>query len=372
MLTQVIDRRHLLRTAAALAAGATALGAPAVLRAAEGRQKINWGYLPANVQLAPYVGKENPWLEEGLDLQLMRTPGGPAILQMMVSGDLQVGEAATAPAIVAACKRLPIYFLLMAGVATPKHPLDRIMVLPDSPIKKFQDLQGRTLAINQFGTMPDAILGSCEKVFGIKKSAINIVPVPYPNMPQLLAQKQVDAIYPFPPVDSVAEVNSNARTITETSDLVPYVGYTMVGVRREFADANPDAIRRLIRGTVKMQRWISGHEKEARDVSNQALGISGAIGEKTRMPYFLANGLTVMPNMWHIYYLLAAGKVIDPVDDPAKMFDEYFVKPLERFTLPALHEIGMEPDPVAKQMLSANYPMLPKPPQEYWASWERS
>jgi hypothetical protein len=137
----------------------------------------------------------------------------------------------------------------------------------------------------------------------------------------------------------------------------------LIGVRREFADAHPDVIRRLIRGTVMMQRWIAANEAEARDVSNATLGISGAVGAKVRMPYFLANGLTVMPNMWHMYYLLLAGKVIDPVENPAKMFDEYFVKSTERFTLPALQELGIKPDPVSKQMLTASYPMLPKPPQ---------
>jgi NitT/TauT family transport system substrate-binding protein len=366
------NRRTVLQGAFAGAfAGAAEVTAPTIARA-QTRQKINWGFLPVNVNLAPYIGRMNPWLDEGLEPQLVRTAGGPAILQLMVSGDLQVGEAATAPAVIAATRGLPLYFLAMTAVATPKAPLDRIMVLPDSPIKKFEDLKGRSLAINQLGTMPDAVLGVSEKVFGVKKVDIKIVPIPYPNMPQVLAQKQVDAIYPFPPADAIAEVNYQARTVTETSDLVPYLGFTMLAVRREFADAQPDTIRRLIRGMVRMQRWITENQSEARAASNAVLGVTGDVAAKVRMPYFLANGLTVMPNMWHIYNLLMAGKVIDPVENPARMFDEYFVKPVERFTLPALAELGRRPDPVVAEMLSASYPMLPKPPQEYWASWERA
>jgi NitT/TauT family transport system substrate-binding protein len=337
---------------------------------ARAADKVRIGYLPVNVMLPVYSQKAEFWKKAGLDVELFRAQGGPAILQALLTGDVPVGDVGVAPAIVAASRGFPFYFLTLASVCTPKHPLDRIMVSKESPIKTFKDLRGKTLAINQKGTQPDAVLGAAEKVFGLSKSEINIIPIPYPNMPQVLAQGQVDAIYPFPPADTVAE-QQGARTIAETTDLVPYIGFTTLAVRRDYADANPAVIKKLIKGAIVGQRWINDHPEESRAVANEFLGIPANIGAKVRTAYWARNALPIMANVWHLYELQVAGGIIKASPDPARMMQSYFIDPVVKFTLPALEEVGMQPDPVMKQMLNASYPLLPKPAGEYQAKWEK-
>lgn len=357
--------------ARAAQAGMAAVAFPFLnLGVARGAEKVRIGYLPVNVMLPVYSEKGDFWKSAGLDVELFRAQGGPAILQALLTGDIPLGDIGVAPAIVAASRGLPFYYLTLASVCTPDHPLDRIMVKKDSPIKKFQDLRGKTLAINQKGTQPDAVLGAAEKVFGIPKSEINLVPVPYPNMPQVLAQGQVDAIYPFPPADTVAE-QQGARTIAETTDLVPYIGFTTLAVRRDYADANPTVIKKLIKGAIAGQRWIDDHPKDALSAANAFLKIAPDIGANVRMAYWARNALPVMANVWHLYELQVAGGIIKPSPDPARMMQSYFVDPVLKFTLPALEEIGMQADPVIKKMLNASYPLLPKPAAEYQAKWEK-
>jgi len=367
-------RREVVKWATLGGLGVAAFGSSMIglhpLQRAAAAEGIGFGYLPVNVDLPVFTDAVNPWRNEGLDVRFIRADGGPAILQALATGDVPVGDIGTAPAIVTATRGFQFYFLTLMSVATPERPLDRIMVLKDSPIKKFQDLKGKTLAINQFGTMPDAALGAAARVFGLPRSEINIVPVPYPNMPQVLAEKQVDAIYPFPPADTVAEVRYGARTIVETTDFIPYLGFTTLAVRRDFAAQSPQLVKALVKGAIKTQRWINDHQGDARNASNKFLNIPKDIGPKVRLAYFTVDGLTVMANAWHLYYLLLSGGVIKAVDDPAKMFDEYFIEPTKRFTLPAVEELGLEPDPVVSKMLRASYPLLPKPAEEYRAPWD--
>lgn len=352
-------------------AGLAAAAGPFLnLGIARAADKVRIGYLPVNVMLPVYAEKGGFWRTAGLDVELFRAQGGPAILQALLSGDVPVGDIGVAPAVIAASRGLPFYFLTLASVCTPEHPLDRIMVRNDSPVKTFRDLRGKTLAINQKGTQPDAVLGAADKVFGIRKSEINIVPIPYPNMPQVLAQGQVDAIYPFPPSDTIAEVQG-ARTIAETTDLVPYIGFTTLAVRRDFADENPALIKKLIKGAIVGQRWINDHPKESRQAGNEFLGISPDIGAKVRTAYWARNALPVMANVWHLYELQVAGGIIKRSDDALKMMQSYFIDPVLKFTLPALDEVGMQSDPVIKHMLSASYPLLPKPTQEYLSKWDK-
>jgi len=333
--------------------------------------KVTIGYLPVNVDLPTFKEVVELWKSEGLNVELYRAQGGPAILQALASGDVPVGDVGMAPAVIAATRGLPFYYLTLSSASTPKFPLDRIMVLQDSPIKKFEDLKGKTLAINQAGTMPDASLSAASKKFGISKADIKLVPIPYPNMPQVLEQKQVDAIFPFPPADAVAEVRNNARTLIDATALIPYLGYTTIAVRRDFADANPDTVKRIVKGTIKGQRWIADNLDKARESANEFLQIPPDVRSKVRMAYFTRNGLSVLANAWHIYYVMLEGNIIKPSDDVAKMMNDYFVEPTKKFVLPALAEIGMQPDPGVKEMLTGSYPLLPQPTEAYHTEWDK-
>jgi ABC-type nitrate/sulfonate/bicarbonate transport system substrate-binding protein len=62
-------------------------------------------------------------------------------------------------------------------------------------------------------------------------------------MPDALAQGLVDAIFAVPPNDTVAEQRYKARTIADASELVPYSGLTTLAVKRDFAEAHPEAGR---------------------------------------------------------------------------------------------------------------------------------
>jgi ABC-type nitrate/sulfonate/bicarbonate transport system substrate-binding protein len=372
-MKRTTGRRDFLRTAAVGAAGAALSGGFKPLRGAfaQAGPKVTMGYLPVNVDLPTFKEVVELWKAEGLNIELYRAQGGPAILQALASGDVPTGDVGMAPAVVAATRGLPFYYLTLSSVSTPKFPLDRIMVLPDSPIRKFEDLKGKTLAINQIGTMPDASLSAANKMFGISKADIKLVPIPYPNMPQVLEQKQVDAIFPFPPADTVAEVRYNARTVIDATALIPYLGYTTIAVRRDFADANPDVVKRIVRGTIKGQRWIADNIDKARESTSEFLQIPADIRSKVRMAYFTRNGLSVLANAWHVYFVMLAGNIIKPVDDAEKMMNDYFVEPTKKFVLPALAEIGMQKDPVIKDMLTAAYPLLPKPAEAYHTEWDK-
>src|SRR5207253_3110014 len=70
---------------------------------------VRIGYLPVNVMLPVYSEKAGFWKDAGLNIELYRAQGGPAILQALLTGDVPVGDVGVAPAIVAASRGLPFY-----------------------------------------------------------------------------------------------------------------------------------------------------------------------------------------------------------------------------------------------------------------------
>jgi hypothetical protein len=69
--------------------------------------------------------------------------------------------------------------------------------------------------------------------------------------------------------------------------------------------------------------------------------------------------------------MLVANKVLDGVDDPAKLIEQSVIEPVRRIGLPALDAVGRQTDPEVAAMLRAHYPFLPKPVEAYQTDWER-
>jgi len=273
--------------------------------------------------------------------------------------------------LIALTRGIPLIAPFLSAFSTPSHPVERIMVMQDSPIKTLDDLKGKKLAFLGPGTVPDMFLSALPKRTKIRKEDIDLVPMPAPNMPDALAQGLVDAIFAIPPADTAAEQKYKVRTVANATDLVPYTGLSTYVLRRDFAEANPEAAKKLLRANIRFDRWIDDNPADARSALAKNLGLPKELAAQSRIPLFSRNALPVMPNVWHLYEMLVLVKTIDPHPDPAKLFNEAIVEPTKRFTLPAVEELGLQPDPEIEAMLKGDYPFLPKPVESYYADWER-
>jgi NitT/TauT family transport system substrate-binding protein len=360
-----------LKTIASGAAGYVTASIPLRRASAQSSPKIVLGTLPIPPAIAPYIGEVDFFKDEGLTVEITRFQNFAPIAQGMAAGSVVAGEMGVAPSIIVLTRGLPLIAPFLTAFSTPDHPFERIMVLPDSPIKTLDDLKGKKLAFLGAGTVPDMLLNGLPKRTKITKQDIKLVPMPAPNMPDALAQGLVDAIFAIPPADTVAERKYHARTIANATELVPYAGLSTFALRREFADANPETARKLFRACVRFTRWIDDNPVDARKVVAKNLGLPGDLAAHMRIPLFARNGLPVMPNVWNLYEMLVQAKTIDPHPDPARLFNETIVEPTKRFVLPVAEELGLQPDLEIENMLKGDYPFLPKPTASYYADWER-
>jgi len=367
-----LGRRRLLEAGAAglaLVATPRALGLPAA--AATMPEKIVIGTLPFNTEVTAFIGDVDYFKEEGLAIELFRGQGGPAVVEALIAGAIPLGDVGVGPAILASARGLPLVHPALGAIGTPTQPFSRIMVRGDSAITDVAQLKGKKLALHQRGTMEDLGLAALKKVRGIGHEDLEIVLVPAPNQPQALAQNLVDAIYALPPADAVAEHRFHARTLINTADFIPYLGYGTLAMRRDFVEAYPEAAKKVMRAWCRFCRWIDDHAAAARRTVNANLDIEEDLRADVRITYFARNGLPVMPNLHHIYAMLVAGKAMDAVADPAKLFEEAVIAPTREITVPVLDELGWDKDGVVQDMLRAAYPLLPKPPAAYYAQWEK-
>ena len=173
-----LNRRDALGAAAALltvSLSARSLGLSALAQVPE---KIVLGTLPIAPVLASYIGQIDLFTEEGLTVELSRFNNFAPVVQGMAAGSVAAGDVRVAPSIIVLTRGVPLIAPFLGGFTTPGHPFERIMVLPDSPIKTLDDLKGKKLAFLGPGTVPDMLLDALPRKAKITKKDIEPGPRP--------------------------------------------------------------------------------------------------------------------------------------------------------------------------------------------------
>jgi hypothetical protein len=137
-------------------------------------------------------------------------------------------------------------------------------------------------------------------------------------------------------------------------------------------EKNHAAANELVFGWIKACRWIDDHAEATRSVMKETLSLQTDIAESARLPKWSRNCLPVMPGFWNLYYAMVTNRLIEPAGDPDSMMRDYVIEPTTRFVLPALEKVGRQPDPQTDRLSSLALPYLPRAPQTYLASWEKS
>ena len=174
------------------------------------------GHMPVINQNEFVAEQLGMYKKNGLDVQIKLFQTGPAAIQGLLSGDLQAVEAGGNPMLNLASQGVPVYFLVSGGMNTPQNHAGAIMIRPDNTtIKSFADLKGNKLGTLPKGTITNLWISNAAAKYGMARSDIVEVPVPFPQMGGLLASGQVDAIYDWPPFITMVEQANQGRVLVD-------------------------------------------------------------------------------------------------------------------------------------------------------------
>ena len=192
-----VGRREFLKTAAA----AAVLGTPAALRA-QGKGKVRLAYLQLGWAATEIIHKEDLLGKRGWQAEYSIIAGAPGpLLNQLASKNVDAIDMSFALAAKVFEDGVP---LKVTGVATAV--LGAIVARPDAGISKVEDLKGRKIsAIVGTSTFFD-IRALTLKGYGfdIQKDTHIVTATAPPDMVNLLAKKEVDAIIAWQPItDSV-------------------------------------------------------------------------------------------------------------------------------------------------------------------------
>jgi sulfonate transport system substrate-binding protein len=161
-------------------------------------------------------------------------------------------------------------------------------VLADGPIKKVEDLKGKTVAVNGFGSASDLGLRVTLKKYGLDaKKDIRMVEIPFPAMASAIFEKRVDAATMVLPFIAAERVQKDLRPVFAND--APFGPYSVIFevVRNEFLKAHPEAVKAFLADWVFGLKWLYDPQNRAKAIELTAALVKSP--PETIAGYFLTH-----------------------------------------------------------------------------------
>jgi NitT/TauT family transport system substrate-binding protein len=143
-----------------------------------------------------------------------------------------------------------------------------MMVHRDSPIRRIEDLRGKTIAVPNRFSNQRLILYRALKQRGMKIEDVTLLEMPPPDMPVALSVRAVDAIISGEPFMAQSEMDGYGRVLFFTKDVWPEFISCVLAVHEDVVLQRRDEVQRLVDGIARSGKWLDermDHRMQAAD-----------------------------------------------------------------------------------------------------------
>lgn len=245
--------------------------------------ELSVGYMPILPDAQLFIIMGNGWAKDaGIDLKLTRFSDGPAIVQAVGSGKLDVMYFGIGPAMVARSKGQDIKVVAsniveqIGFIARPDLVKYFDSSDPGAMFGKFQNAEGRKVKIATFpsGSVPDTVLRYwLDKQLGIGTEGVSILSMGADQVQQALLSGSVDAASILEPTLTIVEEKvPGAKVLARSAKMFPHQPGAVVAVRQSVISAHPDAIEKLIALHVRATNFLKSNPDKSAEIISHFIG----------------------------------------------------------------------------------------------------
>jgi NitT/TauT family transport system substrate-binding protein len=229
---------------------------------------------------APYfVAIEKGYFAElGLDVEFEGFRSGSLTIAPLSMGQLDVGggEAMGVPLLNAIDQGLPIRVVVGTSRQTKKAYTHNIVVRKDlydsGEVTKIEDLKGRKLAINKPQTIVEYVYYAMAKQGGYTLDDVELVAMPFPEVPTAIANQAVDAAYAgTTSLAKIEQLGIGVKLVSVVDLVDPYEQGQMYFGKRFLDPANREVAVRFLMGWLKAQRELIEDKRQSEEIANIVL-----------------------------------------------------------------------------------------------------
>ncbi len=240
--------------------------------------KIRVGFFPNITHSQALVGKNQGQFEKLLGdkypIEWKQFNAGPAEIEALLAGELDMGYIGPGPAINGYTKSKGEIQII--GGASDAGAV--LVARKDADIKEVKDLQGKKVAIPQFGNTQDLSLRALLKENGLKDKTkggtVEIVQAENPDIKTLLDQSRIDAALVPEPWGSRLEKEIGAKLVLDYNKVWREGQYStaVIVARKDFIKKHPEVVEKFLKAHIDITDYINKDNEGAKSAINDELG----------------------------------------------------------------------------------------------------
>jgi ABC-type nitrate/sulfonate/bicarbonate transport system substrate-binding protein len=253
---------------------------------AQSQVAVRAAYIPVVTWLPAWVAKEKGFFAaHGLNVTL-------SIAQNLSTLPGTVGKQfefvpSTAPDLLkSVASGLDVVAVASEVFETEDNPSTHVIVTKDSGIAGPKDLSGKLIATPTIGGVIHVSVLYWLKKNGVDPASVRAVEVPFPNMPDQLKAKRVDAVESLEPFAGALLANGNVSIATPLLSVGKDVLFPFWISQGEWARANLATIKAWIAALEDAKSFIETNPAEARKIMAQYTKLPEAVVQATPFPTY--------------------------------------------------------------------------------------
>ena len=258
-------KSHWLVGTLAVALLAGTLGDAASVRAEDTKFKIGSSrdlQLGAQLGIAMHKGF---FKEEGLDIQVAYFTSGAEMTSALAAGQLKLGSFGDFPTVNMIAGNLPVK--IITGVAEISGTQQLVV---NKGVKKPEDLKGKKIALT-VGSSAESLFAATLDHFGVPLDSVEVLNMSAPEQVAAMARGDVDGITVWQPYVLRAKNQAGGHAlISALKSFIPgmegplsyYAAYSVLVVRTEWLDKNPNTMLKVLRAMKKAQDYINSNKDD--------------------------------------------------------------------------------------------------------------
>ncbi|MGF0175203.1 ABC transporter substrate-binding protein [Streptomyces sp. Marseille-Q5077] len=290
----------------ATACGSSDDGSPDAGASSGGVTTVKLGVIPI-VDVAPlYLGQQKGLFEKhGLKLEFTAAQGGAAIVPGVASGQFQFGFSNVTSLMVAQSNGVPVKAVAngIASTGVRGKDFNGLMVKKDSPVKSAKELEGKKVAINTLKNINETAVRQAVRKAGGDPDKVNLVEMPFDQMPAALDQGQIDAACVVEPATATIRSQGGREIASPLIDVAPALTVAMYFTSTQYAQQNPDVVKKFQEATAESLAYAEAHPDEARQIVTTYTKIPASVLDQVILPKWPAE-----PNRSSIEALMKLGE----------------------------------------------------------------
>ncbi len=262
-----------------------------------------------------YALSQGYYKKVGLDVTLTQSDSGPALVTGVLNGTYDAASAAAFPILIAIGKGLPLKFYPGVALVAPNHGNSGLVVKPDSPIKGFADVAGKTIATNALTSLTTLALKIGIKQAGADPNSVKIVALPFKSSVQAVAQGQADAAVVISPFETIAENNGLNVIADPIGEMMPKgAPYNIIFTTTKNSAAKKKEFAAFHKATAKAVTALAANEKLLRELAHSKFDLAPEVAKTVPLPDWSTNQIDLKAFQKYADYVAEFGYTDKSVD----------------------------------------------------------